>query len=398
MTRPPVTSLDVAGRRLVVRADLRLPAARGKKAPGSDVVALADWLRPLLHQGASATILFRDARGAGTEAAEATLARQLGKALGVTVRRTGLPAADATRAAALALGPGDVLLSANLSAVAEADDGDDPTLAAAVAALGDIHVDDAFALSDRRMATTTGAAALMQASLGGRHTAERAAIAEFLSAAAAPAVAVVGGGTLAARADLLKALLGTFDTICLGGGVANAFLAADGAPMGRSAPRPRDVELARKLARQARQSGTTLLLPTDLVIARELRPNARKQVIAADACPPEGFILDIGPQTLREYQGELAEARRILFTGPVGAVDLPPFDRSSCLLARSIGELTRADLCHSLAGGEATVRIIGLAGAGEDFTHISTGGDAFVRHAASCLATARPRRSDGKAA
>ncbi len=381
MGLPSVTETDVAGRRLVVRADLGMPPGEGGTgAEACRIARFAEGMKPLLEAGARLVILTHLGRPGGRRAeglSAERLAGPLARALGARVRFCHQCAGSGAEAMAAALRPGEAMLCENIR-FEPGEEKNDPALAARLARLGDLYVNDAFACAHRAHASTEAIAHLLPAFAGPQMLAEIAALSAALDRPARPAVAIMGGAGLSSRAGALRALVRKFDAVIIGGAMANTFLHAAGAPMGKSRHEPEQAECAREIRALAARSGCRILLPADVVVARVLRANARKQICAADACPGDAMILDAGPAALREFQTLLADARTVLWSGTLGACEIPPFDHSTKLLAACVAELTREECCLSVAGGSDTALALDLAGVAQDFTHVSLSGGAFL--------------------
>ncbi len=204
------------------------------------------------------------------------------------------------------------------------------------------------------------------------------ALTEALEDPQRPSVAIVGGAKVSSKIAVLKNLVGKLDAVIIGGGMANTFLFADGAPMGKSLHEADQLETVKEIRALAKKSGCKLLLPSDVVIAREFAAGAACETVANDACPDDAMILDAGPKALLDFQAELAVSKTILWNGPLGAFEIEPFDIATKGLAKTAAELTRANLAVSVAGGGDTVAALNVAGAADDFTYVSTAGGAFL--------------------
>jgi phosphoglycerate kinase len=272
---------------------------------------------------------------------------------------------------------GEVLLCENLRLNA-GETANDFGYATALARLGDIYVNDAFSCAHRAHASTAAIAGQMPATAGPLMLEEVMALTKALEAPKRPSVAIVGGAKVSSKISVLKNLVGKLDAVIIGGGMANTFLFADGAPMGKSLHEADQIETVKEIRELAARSGCKLLLPIDVVVSREFKAGARKQIVANDACPEDAMILQAGPEALRDFEAELAGAQTILWNGPLGAFEIPPFDHSTKMLARSAAEMTRAGLAVSVAGGGDTVAALNVADAADDFTYVSTAGGAFL--------------------
>ena len=370
------TRIAVAGKRLVVRADLNVPVAGGKVTDPTRITRFAAGMRPLLDRGAALVILSHFGRPKGVEPAASLrhIRDDLSRALGIPLRFAQM--ADAAAAAA-DLQPGQALLIENIR-FEPGEEANDPALAAKLAALGDIYVNDAFSCAHRAHASTEAIARLMPAVAGPLMMEEIGALTRALEKPGRPAVAIVGGAKVSSKIAVLKHLVTRLDDVIIGGGMANTFLFAAGAPMGRSLHEADQSATVAEILTLAKTHGCRIHLPADVVIAHEFRAGGACQTVAADACPPDAMILDAGPQAVRAFEEVLLQARTVLWNGPLGAFEIPPFDAATVALARTAADLTRAGLVTSVAGGGDTVAALNAAGVAQDFTYVSTAGGAFL--------------------
>jgi phosphoglycerate kinase len=191
-------------------------------------------------------------------------------------------------------------------------------------------------------------------------------------------VAVVGGAKVSTKLALLGNLVATVDTLVIGGGMANTFLAAQGIDVGKSLCEHDLAETARDILAKAEAAGCTILLPADVVVAREFKANAASEVVAADACPADAMILDAGPRAVEAIVAAFRKSRTLVWNGPLGAFEIPPFNAATDAAAREAAVLTRAGKLLSVAGGGDTVAALNASGAADDFTYVSTAGGAFL--------------------
>lgn len=372
-----VTDIDVAGRRLVVRADLNVPMADGRVADATRITRFAEGMRPLLAKGAALVVLshFGRPKGRPDPAFSLRLIRDdLSRALGAPVRFADL---DAAGAEAARLEPGQVLLVENLR-FHPGEEGNDPDLARRLAALGDIYVGDAFSCAHRAHASTAAIAGLMPAVAGPLMHEELRALEAALEAPERPSVAIVGGAKVSSKIAVLEHLVARVDHLIVGGGMANTFLFAQGAPMGRSLHEADQAATVARITALAARHGCTLHLPADVVVARAFQAGAEAWTVAATACPEDAMILDAGPAAVADFTRVLEGARTILWNGPLGAFEVPPFDAATLALARVAAELTRGGTAVSVAGGGDTVAALNAAGVADSFTYVSTAGGAFL--------------------
>jgi phosphoglycerate kinase len=299
------------------------------------------------------------------------LEKRLGRPVAFASDCIGGPAKEAIAGAK----DGDVILLENTRFHA-GEEKNDPQMAAALAALGDIYVNDAFSAAHRAHASTEGVAKLLPACAGRLMEAELKALDAALGNPQRPVVAVVGGAKVSTKLDLLGNLVARVDYLVIGGGMANTFLAANGAPVGKSLCEHDLADTAREITAKAADAGCRIVLPVDLVVAREFKANAPHETVAT--CPEDAMILDAGPESVAAIANILEGARTLIWNGPLGAFELEPFDAATNAAAQKAAELTRAGKLTSVAGGGDTVAALNRAHAAQDFTYISTAGGAFL--------------------
>jgi len=375
-----LSAIDVKGKRLLVRADLNVPMQDGKVSDASRITRFAQGMKPLLARGARLVILTHFGRPKGVaDPALSTrwLRDDLSRALGCPVGFVGTCRGLDAEVAAASLGEGCVLLLENVR-FEPGEEKNDDTLARALARLGDIYVNDAFSCAHRAHASTEAVARLMPAYAGPLMEEELSALQSALGQPRRPAVAIVGGAKVSTKIAVLKNLVAKLDAVIVGGGMANTFLFAQGAPMGRSLHEADQLQTVYEIEALAARSGCKILLPEDVVIAREFREGVRRKIVPFDECPGDMMILDAGTRSLRRFQEELAGAQTILWNGPLGAFEIAPFDQSTVALAQTAADLTRGGLATSVAGGGDTVAALNKAGVADRFTYVSTAGGAFL--------------------
>ncbi|CAN1531738.1 Pgk 3-phosphoglycerate kinase [Paracoccaceae bacterium] len=373
----PIQNMDVAGKRLVVRADLNVPMAEGRVTDATRITRFAGGMKGLLAKGAALVILSHFGRpkdGSDPAFSLRHLRDDLSRALGCPVAFAKLE--DATEAARR-LAPGQVLLVENIR-FEPGEEKNDPALAARLAALGHIYVNDAFSCAHRAHASTEAIARLMPAAAGPLMMEELTALQAALEAPKSPSVAIVGGAKVSSKIAVLKNLVAKVDHVIVGGGMANTFLYADGAPMGKSLHEADQLATVAEIRSLAKAHGCTIHIPRDVVVARAFAAHTPNKVVAAHDCPEDAMILDAGPAAVERFKAVLSGARTILWNGPLGAFEMPPFDRATVALAQTAADLTRAGLCTSVAGGGDTVAALNAAMVAEHFTYVSTAGGAFL--------------------
>jgi phosphoglycerate kinase len=377
MAIPAITDQNVSGKRLVVRADLNVPMQGGRVTDASRITRFARGMKPLLAQGAALVVLSHFGRPKA--AFDATLSLRhirddLSRALGCPV---GFASLAQARDAAQDLLSGQVLLVENIR-FEPGEESNDPILAAKLADLGDSYVNDAFSCAHRAHASTSAVAQLLPSFAGPLMMEELAALAAALESPQSPSVAFVGGAKVSSKIAVLKHLVTKVDHVIVGGGMANTFLFAGGAPMGKSLHEADQLPVVAEIRKLAAQHGCTLHLPSDVVIARAFKAGTASYTVPAHSCPSDAMILDAGPQAVAAFRDVLAQSKTILWNGPLGAFEMPPFDKATTSLARIAADLTRAGLCVSVAGGGDTVAALNAAGVADQFTYVSTAGGAFL--------------------
>ena len=370
--------MDFAGKVALVRVDINVPFENGKVSDLTRITAILPTLRHITAAGGRAVLLAHFGRPKGKPVPEMSLAAvvpALSEALGQPVAFApdciGAPA----KAAIAALSPGAVLLLENTRFHA-GEEKNDPEFAAALAALGDIYVNDAFSAAHRAHASTEGIAHLRPACAGRQMQAELAALEKALGQPARPVAAVVGGAKVSTKLELLGNLLGKVDHLIIGGGMANTFLAAQGAEVGTSLCEHDLAPTARQIMADAEGAGCTIHLPRDLVVARAFAAHAPHEIVTQ--CPKDAMILDAGPATAESLAALLGQMQTLIWNGPLGAFELPPFDAATTALARRAAALTQEGRLVSVAGGGDTVAALNRAGAAQGFSYISTAGGAFL--------------------
>ena len=376
----PITKFDVQGKRLVVRADLNVPLANGKVADATRIERFAAGMKPLLDKGTRLVILTHLGRPDGEMNPEFSVDKLrpvLSRALGVPVRFSDVSTGRSAEHHANALKDGEVLLCENVR-YNRGEAANDPNLAAEYGRLGDIYVNDAFSCAHRAHASTAAIAGLMPSAAGPLLLEEIRALSAAVETPKRPAVAIVGGAKVSTKIAVLKHLVRNLDAVIIGGGMANTFLFADGLPVGNSLYEADQVKTVAEIRQLAKMAGCDILLPTDVVCAREFKAQADSFITDADKCHDDAMILDAGPKSLARFQDALANTKTILWNGPLGAFEISPFDHATSHLARTAADLTRSGQAVTVAGGGDTVAALNAAGVTRDFTYVSTAGGAFL--------------------
>ncbi len=372
---------EVTGKVALVRIDLNLPMQDLSVTDDTRVRASMPTILELADKGAKVLLLAHFGRPNGARNSEQSLSMVIDAVQHVLGREVMFCPEIAGLVVAQTVG----ILSAGDIAVLEntrfwpGEEANDPDLAKAIAANGDFYVNDAFSAAHRAHATTEGLAHLLPAYAGRSMQAELEALEQALGQPEKPVAAVVGGAKVSSKLDVLTHLVTKVDHLIIGGGMANTFLAARGVGVGKSLCEHDLADTAEAILAAADKAGCTVHLPYDVVVAKEFAPNppslrtSNVHEVAADE-----MILDIGPAAVEALADVLKTCRTLVWNGPLGAFETPPFDKATVALIRTAAALTREGSLVSVAGGGDTVAALNLAGAADDFTYVSTAGGAFL--------------------
>jgi phosphoglycerate kinase len=372
-------NLDVAGKRVLLRADLNVPLRDGKITDLTRIERLSPTIRELAKKGAKVIICSHFDRPKGKRVKEMSLApvaAALGGVLGHRLRFVEDCTGVAAEQAVGLLAAGDVLVLENTRFHA-GEESNDPAFAAALARLAEIFVNDAFSAAHRAHASTEGVAHLLPAYAGRLMQAELQALDAALGNPARPVAALVGGAKVSTKLELLGNLVSKVDVLIIGGAMANTFLAAKGMTVGRSLQESEMHGTALNILGQARDAGCRIWLPTDVVVAREFKPDPPTEVVSANAVPTNSMILDVGPASVADLIQQLPSLKTLVWNGPLGAFETPPFDAATVALARAVAEATKHGL-RSVAGGGDTVSALRHAGVIDQLSYVSSAGGAFL--------------------
>jgi len=375
-----IDDLDVAGKRVLVRADLNVPMADGKPSDTTRIDRSAQTIKDLSGKGAKVIILSHFGRPKGQVVPEMTLkpvADAMSQALGCDVAFASDTIGDSARAVIDAMKDGDVAMLENVRFHAEETDNDDG-FAGSLAALGDVYVNDAFSTAHRAHASTEALARKLPAAAGRLMQAELEALGGALGTPQKPVAAVVGGAKVSTKMEVLGNLSKKVDMIIIGGGMANTFLFADGYDVGKSLCEKDMADDAKKIVADAAANGCEIVLPVDLVVAAEFAAGAENKVVGLDGIPADMMALDIGPASIADVEKRLEGCKTLVWNGPFGAFEIEPFDKGTNAAAQAAARLTKAGTLLSVAGGGDTVAALAHAGAADDFSYISTAGGAFL--------------------
>ncbi len=372
--------LDVAGRRVLVRADLNVPVRDGKISDLTRIERLSPTIKELASKGARVVVCSHFDRPKGKRVPEmslAPMAAALGTVLGMHVHFTDDCIGVQAEQVVDRLANGDVAVLENTRFHA-GEEKNDPAMAAELARLADIFVNDAFSAAHRAHASTEGVAHLLPAYAGRLMQAELEALEAALGTPVRPVMAVVGGSKVSTKLDLLGNLVGRVDVLVIGGAMANTFLAAQGVSVGRSLQEAEMHDTAREIATRAKAAGCEIVLPVDAVTATEFRANPPTLMVAIDAIPADAMMLDVGPQTVAALVARLGAVKTLVWNGPLGAFETPPFDAATTALALAVAAATEAGRLRSVAGGGDTVSALRHAGVSERLSYVSSAGGAFL--------------------
>ncbi|MGB0747994.1 MAG: phosphoglycerate kinase [Magnetospiraceae bacterium] len=373
-------SLDVAGKRVLVRADLNVPMKNGVVTDTTRIDRTVPTLEELLGKGAKVIVMCHFGRPKGQVVPEMSLAPvavTMSKIMNRPVAFASDCVGPAAEAAVADLADGSLLMLENLR-FHKAETDNDPAFAAQLAALADIYVNDAFSCAHRAHASTEAIAKIIPAAAGRLMQAELEALTHALEQPQRPMAALVGGAKISTKLDVLGNLSAKVDYLIIGGGMANTFLNAKGVNVGKSLCEHDLADTAREIMATAEKNGCTILLPTDGVVAAEFKEGAANQTVEIDAVPADSMILDIGPKTAALLEEKLADCKTLLWNGPMGAFEIAPFDAGTNRIAQIAAKLTKAGSLLSVAGGGDTVAALAHAGVDADFSYISTAGGAFL--------------------
>ena len=373
-------NLDVAGKRVLLRADLNVPVRDGKIADLTRIERLSPTIRELSGKGAKVIVCSHFDRPKGKRVPEmslAPMAASLGEVLGRRVRFVEDCIGTAAEQAVELLAKGDVLVLENTRYNA-GEEKNDPAFAAKLAKLADIFVNDAFSAAHRAHASTEGVAHLLPSYAGRLMQAELEALDAALGNPARPVAAIVGGAKVSTKIELLGNLVSKVDFLVIGGAMANTFLAAQGTDVGKSLQEAEMHGTAKAILTKAREAGCQIVLPTDAVVAREFKVSPLTETVPIDAVPAETMILDIGPASVASLIALIPSLKTLVWNGPLGAFETPPFDAATVVLAHAVAAATQTAGLRSVAGGGDTVSALRHAGVIGQLSYVSSAGGAFL--------------------
>lgn len=375
-----IDELSVAGKRVLVRVDFNVPMKDGAVTDATRIERALPMIEELSKKGAKIILLSHFGRPGGKREESDSL-RPVAKTLEALLGRKVLFADDCIGPAAASVASGmkngDVAVFEN-TRFHKGEEKNDPDFVRALAANGDLYVNDAFSAAHRAHASTEGLAHVLPAAAGRAMEKELNYLAAALSNPARPLIAIVGGAKVSTKIELLLNLVGKADMLVVGGGMANTFLFANGVPVGKSLCEPDLAATAREIMDQARAKGCEIVLPVDVVVAKEFKENAVHEVRAADGVKGDEMVLDLGPDSVDLIAERIESAKTLVWNGPLGAFETKPFDTATVEAARFAAKRAKSGALVAVAGGGDTVAALAAAGVEDDFTYVSTAGGAFL--------------------
>jgi len=371
---------QVSGKRVLLRVDLNVPMENGKVSDATRIERVLPTIREIADKGGKVVLLAHFGRPKGGPDAANSLrpvAAAVSDLLGRPVAFCPDCIGGVAASAIAAMKDGDVLLLEN-TRFHKGEEKNDPAFASELAKLGDVYVNDAFSAAHRAHASTEGVARLLPACAGRAMQAELDALTLALGAPARPVAAIVGGAKVSTKLDLLGNLVAKVDVLVVGGGMANTFLFAQGKAVGRSLCEKDLAAAARSILAAAKSANCRILLPVDATVAKEFKAHAAWRSVDVDNVGEDEMILDLGPRSTAAVEEALGGVETLVWNGPVGAFELPPFDAATMAIARTAAKLTHEGRLKSVAGGGDTVAALNAAGVADDFTYVSTAGGAFL--------------------
>ena len=370
---------DVKGKRVLLRVDLNVPMHDGQVADASRIERNTATITEIADRGGKVILVSHYGRPKGRDPNEslAPVAAAVGRILKRPIAFADDCIGAVAEKAVAALKPGEILCLEN-TRFHKGETKNDPELARALAKLGDLYVDDAFSVAHRAHASVEAIAHLLPAYAGRAMQEELEALERALTRPERPVAAIVGGAKISTKLDLLSNLITQVDTLIIGGGMANTFLAAQGKPVGKSLCENDLIPTAKEILAKAKSLGRDIVLPVDVVVAQKFAEHVPTRIVATDQVGASDIILDIGPASIKHVVGVLSRVKTLVWNGPFGAFEIKPFDTGTVEVAKAAAELTAAGKLVSIAGGGDTMAALNVAAVTDRFTYVSTAGGAFL--------------------
>ncbi len=378
--------VDVSNKIVLLRGDLNVPVQNGVVGDMTRLQRLLKTIQELKSKKAKIVVLSHFGRPKGKVDASMSLEQIVPVLSGLLNERVDFcneSIGEKAKAAIARLKSGGVLVLEN-TRFHKGEEENDAVLSKAFASLGDVFVNDAFSVTHRAHSSTEGIAHLLPSCCGRDMQNELEALAKALDKPVRPVVAIVGGSKVSTKLALLSNLTAKVNVLVLGGGMANTFIAAQGMAVGKSLYESDMLDTARKIMAESKNKGCTILLPSDVVVAGTFAANVPTETVTVEQIPADKMALDVGPKTVAAIQAALNEAKTIVWNGPLGAFEIPPFEKATMAVAKTVASLTSTGAVLSVAGGGDTVAAVNMAQVGNSLSYVSTAGGAFLEWLEGC--------------
>jgi len=375
-----ILNIDTRNKRLLIRADLNVPINNNKISDETRIERFCIGVSKLLKKNAKIIIITHLGRPKGKEdlsLSNRILLKPLKKYLNKEIILLNNPISTSAIESSKRLKNNQILLCENIRFHPEEEE-DDSIFAEKLSTLGDIYVNDAFSCSHRAHSSTHSITNFMPSYFGPMLCEEISALSKTLENPSKPSLAIIGGSKVSTKISVLKNLISKLDSIIIGGGMANTFLFAKGAPMGNSLYEPDLKDTANEILTFSKQNNCNILLPIDIITANKLEKNIKTNTSNYNECPSNQMILDVGQKSIELFKQAINSSKTILWNGPLGAFEIKPFDNSTNLLAKFTGQNTMLEKCISVAGGGDTVSALNSAKVTKQFSYVSSAGGAFL--------------------
>ncbi len=375
-----ILNIDTRNKRLLIRTDLNVPINNNKISDETRIERFCSGVSKLLKKKAKIIIITHLGRPKGKEdlsLSNRILLKPLKKYLNKEIIFSSNPISTSAIESSKRLKNNQILLCENIRFHPEEEE-DDPIFAEKLSSLGDIYVNDAFSCCHRAHSSTHSITNFLPSYFGPMLCEEISALNRTLENPSKPSLAIIGGSKVSTKISVLKNLVLKLDSIIIGGGMANTFLFAKGAPMGNSLYEPDLKDTANEILTLSKQNNCNILLPVDIITANKLEKNIKTNTSNYDECPSNQMILDVGQKSIELFKQAINSSKTILWNGPLGAFEIKPFDNSTNLLAKFTGQNTLLEKCISVAGGGDTVSALNSVKVTQQFSYVSSAGGAFL--------------------